>query len=196
MIEVAYAEPPKRLGLVVGRRARRLAMLLVLVIAIAIAGLGVSGGPWLGHPTVFRPYGDGEGGPAAVGQTLFLDAGVYPAAAVDNAGLASAAVTVGRLTPRIVENTSNAEIDFVVCQRKADYDAFGVGGALSDTCTRVSPLRAGARLNIGPGADQIIVQVTARRPGRVSIAGYEISYQQGWRHSRQHVGLDTIVTTS
>ncbi|HST83844.1 MAG TPA: hypothetical protein VLL08_19070 [Kineosporiaceae bacterium] len=164
------------------------ALVLTALVVTAIAGSGY----WLSHPTSLETYGSGLEATAAIGHTIAIDTTI---SATHEAS--SAQVTLHSLKPRITENTSDATVVFVVCQRNAGDTAVGTGqpSDLAEYCTRVDPLPRSFKAHLGFTTNQIVALVTPRKAGRLHIAGYDATYRTGLRRGTQHVGLETTVTT-
>jgi hypothetical protein len=164
----------------------------------ALVFVGFLGWRWVNHPDALQPYyGMIESAPIPLGHTMYNDAVIGPASEPSGNGPADATVTVESLTPVVTENTSQATVVLLVCERNSSHIGIGTQeGALSASCTRVYPFKGPATLDLGFTTVQIVAVVTPHKAGVVDVAGYEVSYEQGIRHGTQHVGAGMTFTTA
>lgn len=167
---------------------------VALPVGALLAAL-LAAGWWFTHPTPVKRYGSGVTLPAPVGQPEFVMTGIVPDVTPQRP--ATVVLTVDSVTPRISQDTSQAKVDVMVCDRRANTAGIGVqANGLEVSCTRAYPLRDGQSLSLGnDDARELFVRVTAKRPGRLVISGYDVRYHQGLRFRWQRSGFETIADT-
>jgi hypothetical protein len=97
------------------------------------------------------------------------------------------------VTPRITVNTADADVRVLICQRNDSISALGADDLFFCAATR--PFVPGT-LTIdhdNAGTTSIIVAVTTRRVGTVTIAGVRVTYHDGLRRGSQDTGNDMSV---
>lgn len=160
-------------------------------LALPVALLAVLGGTawWATHPDVF----DDAGGfgmttvPEPVGQTYY-------------AGIVSTSITDERrelelrsATPVVHSDSAGADIEVYVCEVDPTQDAVGVGTQRkepTDVCLTFEPAAEGTLLLTGGDAPrhELVLAVTATRPGVVEVRGVEVSYRTGLRRGTEVTG--------
>lgn len=176
-----------------GRR-RRAVGAGFLVVAVVACGAGWR---WLHSPDPLADYPVGAAtAPVGLGHSVYTDTAVVAAVNAAGDGPASIRVTIATDTPVVAENTSNAQVELLVCTRNGGTIGIGMqDGDLTASCSRVSPFRAPERLDLGFMTAQIILKVTPHQAGRVRITGFDVTYSQGLQRRTQHVGADITLTT-
>lgn len=120
--------------------------------------------------------------PRPVGSTVYSPAMVFPD------GKMPVTLNVRSVTPQIVQNTAYARIKVLVCHRNDSIRHTGSDDL--SFCAWTKPFTPGV-LTIGsddPGTNSIILAVTTRQVGKVTINGVHVSYRQGPRHGGQNTG--------
>ncbi len=95
--------------------------------------------------------------------------------------------------PYVVTNTPDATITVSVCALSPD-PKFGVIGSVSGRlagrwCTRLADAADTDMTLHGDPWEQLLLTITATRPGVVRVAGIGLTYSYGHRHGTQRVGL-------
>jgi len=111
-------------------------------------------------------------------------------------------VTLRGVSAVVVQNTADADIEFVICRWIPGLDA-RLGndtGSLDDYCASTTPASERS-LNLDPTdplAESIILRVTPKQVGRVELHGVNVDYQRGWRHlwqsGTEQTGPDVAIT--
>jgi hypothetical protein len=89
--------------------------------------------------------------------------------------------------PRVAVNTTGADITVRLCTPAADGAVSVAPGPHGHGCSSVTGV-TGARARLRPGGPELVVSVTPRRPGRVVVEGYDVTYVAGDRRTTQHSG--------
>jgi hypothetical protein len=166
------------------------------MLVLALATTGFLAVRWVTHPHTFAPYGSGVGGPVEVGEPSHYDIGLV---ALHEASPGEgdcegdceandhtfAEVTIEDITPRVVLNTADAEIQLSVC---TDPNIDAISGDLRSFCSSVTGVR-GETVTLAPAKAQVIATITARRAGQVRIRGFDVRYRDGIRRGDQHTGI-------
>lgn len=162
--------PPAR------RRGRRWIVAGILV--ATIVGLALAYSLWWTKPTTFGGVGNGFG----FTQTAETMHPVTVDMVQRSAHADAETVTVNDASPRVVANTADALITFVVCRRSEDslfMSADGVAKRSCETFTEVD----GQEVDLTEEATTTITMTVApRRHGRVVIRGMEVDYIRGFGH--------------
>ena len=99
-----------------------------------------------------------------------------------------ATVHLDAVEAHVLENSANADVAFSVCTMDYPRATTGLMPPLADLCTSVVPVK-GVDLTIGPGTvQQLVMTVTAHRPGTVLVEGVDVTYSDSWRHGTQRTG--------
>lgn len=155
-------------------RHRTLAVTGVLG-AIAVVALVL--GWWRTHPTLLDPPGAEVGSYQQVGSTGIVGM-TYPQPDTDSLLVHAARARVHR--------GDGATVRVLVCRHRPGDDALGtVRGRLDHWCAAVeepSETRLGSH-------DQLVVTVTADKPGVVVVDGIEVTYSTGWQRGTQATGV-------
>jgi hypothetical protein len=134
------------------------------------------------------------------GTTVYFGSNAWPADAQGQPdGRAELPVHVSVVRPVVRENTAAAQIVVLKCGRSSPGDE-ALGGDAAEVrgrCATLVPFASGS-VTFGEraGDDDIVLEVTPTRPGKVQIAGIEVRYSSGLRHGTQHIGAQTSVRTS
>lgn len=165
------------------RPLRLLAAMIVLAAVVAAAAW------WWMHPRAFDSYGGQVGAPVEPGGTANVNLNV-PRQDLD--------VTIRSISVDVAENTSDAEIDLVLCSHPAAPDAVlgaGFGDLGRADCSSVRPA-VGVR-SVDWRRESLIVRVTPRQAGTVRITGAWVRYSRDWRHGWQtgseRTGIEVVV---
>ncbi len=161
-------------------------IVLWLLAPIVVAALVILGDRWR-HPTVFP-----EAGGWGTGSRNFpVGVPLYVGMTYEQQG-ERGTVTIRDVHAHIVRNTSGATAEFFVCTiaTRSDSGAIGSvsGDEIHDYCQTLVPA-TGARveLNAQP-LQQVVMAVTNAHPGRVRIAGMDLSYSHSWQRGTQRTG--------
>ncbi|WP_309648699.1 hypothetical protein [Nocardioides sp.] len=98
-----------------------------------------------------------------------------------------------------MENTADATFAFFVCTVEPERTgALGVGGRdiLADVCADRTPLADDTVLDTGSTlSQQLVLLVTASRPGVVRTDGVDLTYSHGLQRGTQTIGTDLRIKT-
>ena len=134
-------------------------------------------GWWHTHPTLFGPLGAEVGAYQQVGTTGIVGM-TYPRPDTKSLLVHAARARVNR--------GDGATVRVLVCRHRPGDDVLGVvRGRLDHWCTSVaepSETRLGSH-------DQLVVAVTADKPGPVVVDGIEVTYSAGWQRGTQATGV-------
>ena len=159
----------------------------LVALGVAVVTAAALAWQWRTHPRAFEAAGGWTAGhdSLAAGRTVYVGMSYEAREARGHA-------TLETLSPRVVLNSSNATIRLFVCHVNPDGDvgAIGVEGRrhIDDDCRSLVPAR-GARveLNAEP-KQQVVIEISPRRPGQVLVDGIDITYSHGWQRGLQRVG--------
>ena len=169
---------------------RRPAILVVGAVVVAVVGI-VGLHRWQSSLDVLAGVGPTVSGPAEVGHTYYVDAGLGPVA--DGSGDVAPSVTVtldtfsaaGLLDSRTAtsETIASVPLDAVVCVRNGSNNGIGVAeeSDLSASCSSVQPLTLPATLDLGFDSTQVLYRVRVTTPGTYKVDGALVEYHQGMR---------------
>lgn len=189
------AQPPE------AKRVRRWPWAIVVVAAGILLAGGVLGSRWYSGLSLLMPYPAGAvSGPVTVGHTVYADTGLYAQPTTGEDGVDktpdSIPITISAITPHVDSNTSQATLHVLVCHRNGSTTAVGTQeSGLSFSCSTVIPFTSPMTIDLGFSATQVLVAVTPQRPGVVHIAGIDVTYAQGPRHTTQRAGADLTFTS-
>jgi hypothetical protein len=98
-------------------------------------------------------------------------------------------VSIVSATPNVLVNTANATILVRVCTIDRTSGVGGIGSVsdLHRWCTRLVP-PDGATMRLGAFADQLVVTIVPRQPGKVLVKGLHVTYSHGWKRGPQDIG--------
>lgn len=169
-----------------GRSGRRAWLLVVLVV---LAALGGGGAWWFTHPAAF--YAGGVSG------TSSAQAHVGEPITFGSFALPDRALTLRSAQARIKENSADATVTVVLCLPRSSYVGITRNQTTSDLCKRSIPIDgarvypAGKRL-----VPELIVQITPRRAGTVTVRGLRVGYRDGLRSGSQDLSRTLVVTAA
>ena len=177
-------------------RSRRWRPWAVGLVVVGVVAAGWFGWRWLHHPDPMGSYpAYGLTAPLRAGHRLYIDAGFYPASKSGH-GPYDQEMTINSITPRVVENSSAANLQLLVCRRNGSRSGIGSQtGGLSNSCESVHPFSGPETIDLGFMTAQIVLKVVPHQPGVLHITGFDVSYSQGLRHAHQVTGVDLKVTT-
>jgi len=161
----------------------RLLLALVGVGALVIAGWAFW---WWTHPNAFGPYGSQVGGRIEVGRPMYYDTGLYPAHR-DGEEPERIPVTLKQVTPVVIDNSADADIQVRVCRRAEPGTGVGAVRSVRRFCDALDVIDDDMQLR---STDQVIATVVPQRPGVVHIEGFRVDYRDGIRRGSQHSGLE------
>jgi hypothetical protein len=134
------------------------------------------------------------------GATVYFGSNAWPSDAEGQPdGGAEVSVHVSAVRPVVRENTAAARIVVLKCVRSSPGDE-SLGGDVADVrahCATLVPFASGSvKFGERAGDDDIVLEVTPTRSGKVQIAGIEVRYSSGLRHGVQHIGARISIPTS
>jgi hypothetical protein len=161
------------------------AILVIVVLLVALVGFL----RWRSSLDVLTSATGTVTGPAKVGQTYYIDAGLVPLS--DGSGPGSATVTLDRVVAGATAYTTAAgtatstgfSVDVVVCSRRAGTGAIGVAstGDLDASCSSVRPLAVPETLDLGFETNQLLYKVPVTQVGTYQDFGMDVDYHVGVR---------------
>lgn len=167
-------DPPSPAG------ARR--RLLVLGTVLLTAALMAAGGWWITHPSSLQPVSGSIDGPVEVGSTAAI--GMFTQSLDSPVHLLGA-------TPVVTSNSADAEVRILLCHHAAGEDTVGAArGSAEQLCTATSAPRD-ASLGLRSTADgaYLLLEVSPRRPGTVTVDGVKVRYRDGLQWGEQVSGV-------
>ena len=178
-------------------RSRRWLVWVVGLVAVCVVAAGWLGWGWLHHPDKMGSYpAYGLTAHLRAGHHLYLDAGFYPVAKSGH-GPHDEVMTINSITPRVVTNSSAADLQLLVCLRNGSNTVIGSQtGGLSRSCVSVEPFSGPETIDLGSMSAQIVLKVVPHQPGILHVSGFDVSYSQGLQHAHQVTGVDLKVTTA
>jgi hypothetical protein len=177
------------------------AILVVVVLLVALVGFL----RWRSSLDVLTSATGTVTGPAQVGQTYYIDAGLVPPS--DGNGPGSVTVTLDRVAAGATVYTRTASsatstgfpVDVVVCARRAGSAAVGVDNLQSDleaSCTSVRPLVLPETLDLGFDTNQLLYKVPVTEAGTYQDFGMDVDYHQGIRSGSLRALADVTLTAA
>ena len=170
--------------------------LTAITAAMVVTVLLAAGGRWLTHADALPSSGNQVTVPTAVGRTVWMSAAISTSPPRDGRPV-GARLQLRQVTPHVLENSSGATVDVLLCRRNADPVAVGAQfDPPPRQCASIEPFRsADVILSQRPGGAELLVRVTPHRPGLVRIGGLDISYRTGLRTGSQRSGMGMVVPT-
>jgi len=156
------------------------------LVAAFVAVLAVLAGAWWEtHPSVFPAYGNGAGITNRVGDPALF--GLTFPVVRDQPGR----IHILAVTPHLGPAPPGATVTAMHCVG----GNIGVDrGRVRASCHTFGPA-AGSTLIVGPGThDQLILVVRSPQVGDVVVTGATVTYRDGVRFGRQHIGMATTAT--
>ena len=132
------------------------------------------------------PYSGHQAADVPTGQTWHVSAGVL--AAEDDR------LQVVEVRPRVAVDTAEADITVRVCRPAPQGGLRSGTGAAVDGCADLLDVPTRGTVRLAPGAAEVVVTVTPRRPGRVQIDGYDVTYVDGDHRGTEHAGRALVLT--
>lgn len=152
---------------------------LVAVLAV------VAGTWWETHPNVFPDYGNGAGITNRVGDPALFGL-TFPV--VRNR---PGRIHILAVAPHLGSGPPGAAVTAMHC---AGGNIGTARGRVRASCHTFGPA-AGSTLIVGPGThDQLILVVRSSHVGKVVVTGATVTYRDGVRFGRQHIGTATTAT--
>ena len=174
------------------RRLRTRWLLSGLAIALVIGA-----GTWArSHADVPFDAGYGMSMTRPVGFTVWTTLG-----ASDRVG--DSPITFTDLRPRFRQDGAAVRVDYVICDldpvalEKDGVSTFGYGGStrwVERYCTDTRPAVGADLAKRSDQRQELLVGITATRPGRTVITGHDASYRVGWRHGSSDIAVSTRLT--
>jgi hypothetical protein len=154
--------------------------------ALAAATMVVGGAWWWTHPDRFEPGGGtfGMDVPGAGGSAVF---GI--GAAPDEG-----AVHLIDAEPVIAGDSTDGVVRVLVCHPAPGEDAIGaVKGPAEEVCARTTEARDAPLGQWTGDAPYLVVELTGRRPGTLTVEGVRLRYRSGWRTGDQVTGATAVL---
>ena len=159
-----------------GQRHRWPALLAAVVLVAGAAQW------WRTHPDRFGPVGNQTGITAEVGQMASASA-VLPT---------GHAVRLRSVEPVVAPGSAAAAIHVQVCNARGNV--LGAGrGLITRHCTSLSPIDG--QLMLDDESPYVLVTIVPLEPGTVLVEGFDVTYDDGWRHGTERTGQSVEVTT-
>lgn len=176
------------------RRSRRRRILHVVLVSAVVLVLAATTWTWR-HPDRSFDAGYGIEAKRAVGQRVWtpLESGRTAP---------PGEITIYDIAPRMTDDGAAVVVDYAICDLDpATLAAERVGGfgyGLRDSdlhryCRRVLPAKGTSlRLGTEPGRD-LLVGVTATRPGRTVIRSHHITFGEGWQRGSDDIFVEVLL---
>ena len=163
-----------------GWTGRRRLVVAVLAVAIAVGALAW----WVTHPNVFEPVGSSVTGSVPVGDSAIITMFAHPR---------SGEVRLVSAEPIVAENSAEAAVRVLLCGNPTDLPVnTTIGsdrGRAEEVCSSTSSPQ-GARLErVSSRAPYLVIEVTPRAPGTVTVNGLRIEYRTGLQRGQQDSGI-------
>lgn len=173
-----------------GRRQHRprisIAVVATLLTVAVLTGFRLR---WILHDEALFTNGNLSSSRVAVGQTIYRGAHVQTPRDGQSLNLTSA-------VPVITNNSADATIAVMVCVTPPGQRVSLVGGGdeldPSHSCSTLEPFRPGPR-SLGVLRTGVVLAITPRHRGSITISGLRVSYRDGMRRGRQVVDQDYTV---
>jgi hypothetical protein len=160
--------------------------LLLGFVALLLVAAAAWAWHWRTHPTVLPGDGNTLGMTMNAGQVMF-EGVTFPDPGTGEK------VSIEAAAPRILENSADASFEFYVCTLDPERGAIGAlrgHRAFSAYCPDAEPIEDGTELDLGSAsAQQLVMLVTAERPGVVVTEGVDLTYSSGLQRGTQAIGI-------
>ena len=168
------------------------------VVVVALAGVVlVAGLAWAWHWRTHPDIVPGNG--AGMRMTLDDQRRSVFVTVTDPSPGEGETVRIDSATPRMLQNTAEATVEFFVCRldlRGANHSALGAVGPrhFAGVCPDPVPVVEGTELAIGAEPpQQLLMRVVVESPGRLRIDGVDLTYTHGWQRGTQTVGPRLVI---
>lgn len=174
------------------RRAAVTVVAAMTVTAVVVAAGGAWGWHWRTHPDAFPRAGGAVGVTVSPERPTTYVGVMFPDREV------AGPVTIHSVAPRIEENTAGASVAFYLCllDPSGSEGQLGAGGqrAFDRSCPRPLPVVSGTEYDGSRDAgQQLVMGITAHRPGVFRSPGVELTYTDGWQRGTELIGIATTV---
>lgn len=176
------------------RRTRRPWLLTGLALSLVVV---VGAGVWTWrHPDVSFEYGYGMTMTRDVGFTVWTTL-------ADSDRPGDSPITFTGLEPRFRQDGAAVRVEYVICDldpvalEENGVTGFGYGGPTRWVKRYCAGTRPAEGADLVLGADQrqeLLVGITATRPGRTVITGHDVTYRVGWRRGSDRIAVSTRLT--
>ena len=132
------------------------------------------------------PYaGQRADGRVVPGQTWHVDAGVV--------SVGTDPMQVVEVRPRVTVDTAEADITVRLCRPTTGGAVDRSTAPIAEECSSVSDVPTAGQVRLAPGTAQLVVSVTPRKPGRVQIEGYDVTYVDAEHRGTEHAGREVVL---
>ena len=186
---LAAAGGPSRARFPASQRARR--RLVVAAVVVAVISAVAAGGRWVTHPTALEAVANGLESPVPVGDSAVIAMFAQPT---------SGRVHLVAVEPVITENSADAAVRVLFCTNPTELpENTTLGsdrGRAERVCAGTSPARDAPLGRVSATVPYLVVEVTPRAPGTVTVEGLRVRYRAGLQRGEQDSGLVvTVVST-
>jgi len=186
---LAAAGGPSPVRPAASQRARR--RLVVAAVAVAVVSAVGAGGRWVTHPTALEPVGNGLDSRVRVRDSAVIGMFAQPT---------SGQVRLVSAEPVITEDSANATVRVLLCTNPTELPAGTTLGSdrgrAEQVCARTRPARDAPLGRVSPTVPYLVLEVTPRAPGTVTVEGLRVRYRAGVQRGEQDSGLVVTVVSS
>lgn len=157
-----------------------------IAVAVVVVLVGFAAWYWMfraNELSDYRPAQRGVAGLAFVGETKYATEIIGP----DDNFWHDSTIDLLGVKPVIIENSAQATVRVLLCVPSNSGE--GVSSSLSDFCRSAQPFQPGV-VNLDQARHKIVLAVTLTQPGRLDIAGVQVTYRDGLRHGNQRSGIE------
>jgi hypothetical protein len=169
-----------------GRR-RRLAWATAVVAAATAAA---AAGWWATHPTALQSVGNRIEVPGQVGGSVVVTMFAQPE---------SGDVRLLAAEPVVTPDSADAEVRTILCENPAELPGSTIVGTELGTaehvCETTRPAHDAELGRASPTTPYLVVEVTPRAPGTVTVEGLRVRYRTGLQQGVQDSGFVVTVRT-
>jgi hypothetical protein len=117
-------------------------------------------------------WGNEVSGPSRVGEPVLVGMGNTSPAQT---------VTVRGARPVVRENSADAQIQIMICRKRAATGLILIRGAARPSCRKTVTADGYVLRRSAHDREFIMARVVARQPGEVHLDGVDVAYSRGWR---------------
>jgi hypothetical protein len=177
------------------RRLSRGHWLATGVALLLVVATGAAVWTWR-HPDVSFEYGYGMTMTRDVGFTVWTTLG-------DSDRPGDSPITFTDLEPRFRQDGAGVQVEYLICDldpvalEEHGVGGFGYGGPtrwVERYCASTRPADGGDLVLRTDTRQELLVGITATRPGRTVITGHHVTYRVGWQRGSSEIAVSTRLT--